>query len=210
MKTKDRKITLARSKEKIATACFSIQPSDNLGQSTIEFILTLILVVSINLFIFQTALVLAHGNYVHYATFMAARAYLAAGPDPEDQVRRAKDVIVGMLKQRGSSALDRYPSIARGTGKDSTLGVQGLAVVPRGGVTDQFSSGDRAKSWMQGVRYTFRSKLFIVPFGGVGRTSSRGASPNWVTLTSESWLGREPTSQECRDQLGGKYYDNGC
>ena len=41
--------------------------------------------------------VFALGNYAHYATFMAARAYLSAGPNQGDQRNRATTVIDGML-----------------------------------------------------------------------------------------------------------------
>ncbi|MEO5970911.1 MAG: hypothetical protein ABIQ95_13365, partial [Bdellovibrionia bacterium] len=63
-------------------------------------------------------------------------------------------------------------------------------------------------SWMTGVRYTFKSKLMMIPMGGTG--SSRGAV-NSVTLTSESFLGREPTYIECNEFMGSRgIYDNGC
>lgn len=171
------------------------------GQTTIEFALTLILLLAFVLFFLQFALVSAWGNYVHYATFMSARAYLAAGPDPSDQEDRARNVILKTTKRGlGRGGMDRYPLIARGYGAGNPRGAE----IGKGA---QFNPDDPALSWMEGVRYTFRSKLFLLPFG---KPSDR--SVNSLTLTSESWLGREPSYFECQGELGDKkgIFDNGC
>lgn len=183
------------------------------GQSTIEFALTMILLIAFILFYFQLSMTFAFGNFVHYATFMSARAFLAAGPTYEDQKERARSVIVRMVKRgEGQAGTDRFPSLARGVGEGDPRGVQ---MDPPA----QFNIDDSDFSWMQGVRYTFRSKLILIPFAGTGRAGkpeATGNSPqkpgNSVTLTSESWLGREPDDDECRALLGkgGWAFDNGC
>lgn len=180
---------------------------DKSGQSTIEFVLTFILVIAFILFFFQLSMIFAFGNYVHYATFMSARAYMAAGGTEEDQRSRAKDVIVRMLKKSlGQSGVDKFPHIARGVGGGDPGGLN----MNRPG---QFNKGDPDFSWMEGVRYTFQGKLFLIPLGGLNRVDSSpvpGQGPaNTVTLTSESWLGREPAEDECRDTMKG-FFDNGC
>ena len=174
------------------------------GQSTIEFALTLILLLDYVLFFFQLSMVFSFGKYVHYATFMSARAFFAAGPTEEDQKSRSKDVIVYMLKKSaGQAGVDKFPSIAKGVGGGDPGGFQA-------GPASQYSPTDLHFSWMQGVRYTFKSKLFLLPLAGAGGKASN--SVNSVTLTSESWLGREPTDSECRSDMGGKrwFFDNGC
>lgn len=171
------------------------------GQSTVEFILSMILFMSIVLFYFQLSMIFAFGSFVHYATFMSARAYLAAGPDESDQRTRAKDVIVRMLKKSaGQSGSDKFPSIARGSGPGDPTGFQ----VDR---PSQFQKTDIDFSWLQGVRYTFRGRLFLLPLG-----RSLTTNQNRLELTSESWLGREPTAQECQTDMGDKgwLFDNGC
>jgi hypothetical protein len=172
---------------------------DQAGQATIEFALTLILLMGFMLFFVQITFVFAWGNYVHYATFMSARAYLAAGPSLADQRERANAVAVRMLK-KGGGAEDRLPFVAKGEGQGP---VKGLAVGPG----DQYADGDRGLSWMDGVRYTFKSRLFMLPLGGGGDKTA-----NSVTLTSESWLGREPAYDECRQEMIRMkgIYDNGC
>lgn len=176
------------------------------GQSTLEFALTLILLLSFVLFYFQLSMFLAFGNYVHYATFMAARAYLSASDDRGDQVNRAKSIIVSMLKRSvGESGIDKFPSIAKGSGQGDPLGFQ---------VDDSlFNPTDPAYNWLQGIRYTFTGKVFLVPLAGLSAqaaSSSSSPSVNTLTLTSESWLGREPAYDECQGAMNESIFDNGC
>ncbi len=179
------------------------------GQATVEFALTLILLMAFTLFFLQLSLVFAVGNYVHYATFMAARAYLSSGSSDTDQVTRAENVIRAMLKKSAGNSTDRFPSIAIGTGGDTVGGINGLLVGPGA----QWAPPTRDSSWMQGVRYTFRSRLFMIPLGGTPSTNgSSSSSVNSVTLTSESWLGHEPSYQDCQAYMGSVkgIFDNGC
>ncbi len=179
----------------------------NAGQSTVEFALTLILLISFLFFFFQLSMVFAFGSYVHYATFMSARAYLSAGTDLDDQKTRAKYVLVGMLKKsQGQSGIDKFPSIGKGVEGDPP----GFKVDP----PNQYKATDENYSWLQGVRYTFRSRLFMIPLAGLGAAGSAesGGSVNSVTLTSESWLGREPAWDECEQDMANNqwFFDNGC
>jgi len=175
------------------------------GQSLVEFALSIFLVFSLLFFFIQLALVLSWGNYVQYATFMSARAYLSGGISRSDQVERATEVLTRMVKRGAVSNDDRFPMIAQGfQGDDDT--VKGMSIVPGLGP----SNTDYALSWMQGVRYTFRSRLFVLPVGrpGVAPDASKGQA----VLTSESWLGRDPTYDDClrtMRQLKGQI-DNGC
>jgi Flp pilus assembly protein TadG len=186
---------------------------DEEGQSTVEFALTIILLMSFVFLFLQLSLVFGFGNYAHYATFMSARAYLSAGHSYDDQVSRAKSVIINTLKAGDAQAgRDRFPMIAQGVGGDV---LAGFAVNSSGNKSFPVpSNGDRSSSWLQGVRYTFSSKLFLIPLGTGKSTSAttNGASANKLTLTSESFLGREPPDDECQTQLGkvSGLYDNGC
>jgi hypothetical protein len=175
------------------------------GQSTMEFALTLMLLMALVFFFMQLSLVFGFGNYVHYATFMSARAYLSAGSTDDDQTNRAQAVIIQTLKRSiTQSRIDRFPMIGKGVGGADIPGFQ-LDPSP-------YAAGSNDLSWLQGVRYTFSSKLFWIPLGGPGNAAVTGASPNQVTLISESWLLREPADQDCQTQLGKVHgiYDNGC
>jgi hypothetical protein len=175
------------------------------GQSLIEFALSIFLVFGLLFFFLQLALMLSWGNYVQYATFMSARAYLSGGSTKSDQEERAKEVLRRMVKRGSVSNEDRFPMIAKGQGGDDDT-VKGSSI--GGGPT--FDPGNHDLSWMQGVRYTFRSRLFVLPVGRPG--TAPDASTGQAVLTSESWLGRDPTYQDCLTtmrQLKGQI-DNGC
>ncbi|MEK7689515.1 MAG: TadE family protein [Bdellovibrionota bacterium] len=174
------------------------------GQSTVEFALTLILIMAFVFFFLQLAMVLAWGNFVHYATFMSARAYQSAGSNPDDQRERAVSVLTRMVKKSESApGTDRLAMIGKGDGGEDEI--KGAEI----GAHSQFSGTDRAKSWLEGVRYTFKSRLFLIPMGG--NASGGPGLVNAVKLTSESWLGRETTYEECQTVMGKKgIYDNGC
>lgn len=169
------------------------------GQSTIEFALTLILIMTFLLGFTQLSLLFGFGNYAHYATFMAARAQLSAGQNQDQQTTRARDVIVKMLKRsEGQPGIDRWPSIAKADGGGGDLRGADLLNGP------QHQEGNPSFSWMQGVRYAFRGRLFMIPLGGDSSTNS-------LTLMSESWLGVEPSYEECIQRLPGTaVIDNGC
>jgi hypothetical protein len=179
---------------------------DERGQSTVEFALVIVLVMGFILFYVQLCLVFAWGNYTHYATFMAARAMQSAGVTEPEQRDRALKVAARMLKKGyDSPGRDRLPMLAKGLEGDTPA--TGLSVSP----PSQFRADTRGLSWMEGVRYKFRSRLFLIPWLGSGR----GGGPDGrgsVTLTSESWLGRSPSFTECKaflSEIGG-YIDNGC
>ncbi len=177
------------------------------GQSTLEFVLTLTLFLGFTFFIIQLGFAFAFGNYVQYATFMAARAYLSAGPSQGDQDSRARFVLGYMLKTSGfQTRTDKFPSIAKGSGGASadfpglTLGAGGL-----------YDPSADATLWMMGVQYKFSSKIIPLPLGVLPRAGSSPAL-NSLTLTSESWLGREPSDAECADSMRPENWrvDNGC
>lgn len=186
--------------------------ASQLGQSTVEFVLTLILFVGFLFFFMRLSYFLAYGNLVQYATFLAARSYQAAGPDPDDQVQRARLVVIRLLKKsEGETGTERFPTIAQGVGAGD---VAGAVIGPGTG----YNPTDDANSWLQGVRYTFRSRLFVSLLGSSPQSTApapQGEVPGSVSLTSESWLGREPTESECQAEMGGLngargVLDNGC
>lgn len=168
----------------------SVRVSNEDGQSIIEFILASGVVIALVFGFVRFCYTLGWASYVQYATFMSARAYLAAGPSDEDQVDRAQEVLTKMLKSGGGGA-DKAPLLARGIGGGSITGAEV-------GPGKEFSPDDRRQSWMQGVRYTFRARVL-------------GVRASTFEMTSESWLGREPSEDRCLSALKPKWeLDNGC
>jgi len=176
---------------------------DQEGQATVEFLLTSILIFGITFFFFQLSFIFAYGSFVHYATFMSARAYLSAGYDIDDQEERARSVIVTTLKKGViSPEVERWPAIARGV--DMGDDPEGVKI----GEHEKFVRDDKDFSWLEGVRYTFKARLFIIPMG-------LAPDANVIELTSETWLSRHPTEDDCRvyleKEVGGRAeIDNGC
>jgi len=173
------------------------------GQSTIEFALTMTLLMGFVLFFVHLAFLFAYGNLVHYATFMSARAYLSAGEDPEGQVKRAQTVIIRLLKRSEvNPGVEKYQFVAKGVEGEEIPGMYYSPKAP-------YDGKDRGFSWLQGIRYKFRATLPMIPLS----TGNGGA--NSLTLTSESWLGREKTRVEVNSSMlklpgGGRILeDNG-
>lgn len=168
------------------------------GQSILEFLLAMSLLMFVMFGYLRIALFFGYGHLAHYATFMSARAYFAGGASQGDQADRAKQVLVSLLKKSSSDPQDKFPAIAKGDG--GSAGIVGMDINGA-----QYAPGDNDSSWMQGVRYTFKGTLFMLPLGG------RNKKTNEIKLTSESWLGREPTTSECTSYMLGKgIWDNGC
>lgn len=161
------------------------------GQALLEFFLTLMLFLTLSFFFIQTSLVFGWSNYIQYATYMSARAYFAAGSDPGEQKQRAESVLHQMVKRNGGGE-ERFPMLARE-----------ISSVKGGAWPGYFNPTDRDLSWAEGVRYKFRSRLFVIPLPGFDGK---------VELTSDTWLGRETTHLECDSAMSGKrwIYDNGC
>lgn len=179
------------------------------GQATVEFALVMTLLVGLFLFMLKLTLVFAFGNYVHYATFMSARAYLSSAKTTQEQEEHARNVIVQMLKKTNQPSTDRFAFVAKGVdGQDDDGGGQVLGFYV--GTGEQYQADNINYSWMEGVRYKFRSGLFMIPFGGISRKRQKNDT---IELMSESWLGKEPSYLECQKYMNETVhgiYDNGC
>jgi len=198
---------------------------DEQGQSTLEFILSFILVIAFILFYFQLALVLGYGSFVQYATYMASRAYASASRDEGDQEIRACEVMTAYLGKSSttcgiSAGQEKYSILGKGDSVGGAeMGITGFSIKPASNSGKPFDPNNRELSWQQGARYTFKSRIFMIPLTGLGKgaeskneTDQDGVALTDVRLTSESWLNREPSERECKDHVSAKegIIDNGC
>jgi len=159
----------------------------------IEFILGMMITMSFFVFYLKLSAVFAVGNYIHYATFMAARAYSSSGAAPDEQQLRGEDVLKKMVKGRFKSVIKENAS--------------GIYV----GEGPFFQEDPKRNYWNQGATYSFNAKLSLYPW------SSKNQSIV-MDLTSESWMPRNVTVQECETVKksiqpvpGAKVeWDNGC
>jgi hypothetical protein len=180
------------------------------GQGTVELILTLFAFFTIFFMYVQLAISFAVGNYIQYATFMASRALLSGGKSKDAQIRAGTLVLNAMLIRNGK---DRFGAFAKGDGDGDPPGAF-VGVSPRVRLA---STDARETAWEQGATYRFGIKMYMLP---IAPGAKRGAQ-NKVTLESQSWLGREPTTEECVKNLQTRpgminlqgvkpLFDNGC
>lgn len=189
------------------------------GQVIVEFVIVFSMIATIMFLFVQVSWGIAWGHYTHYATYMAARAYMAGGVTKGEQFEAAGAVLRQMLKAGGK---DPFPflSPSRGGGDRDTTGsepVNGAMVGTHpeamGKVVDvPGSKGTRLYSWAEGVQYNYNMKLFLLPISkmvadnGKGKTikpggkGGGGKGVEWkgmIPFTSDAFLGRERSVDEC-------------
>lgn len=175
------------------------------GQGIIELLVTMFAFFTLAFMYVQVALSFSVANYFQYIAFMASRAYLSAHVDEVEQKKMAMSLLEVTLQNGGR---DRFSSIARGVGDGDIAGV----FVGRSNRVELGASSSRNTAWEQGVKYTFKMRMYMLP---MVKGAKRGEDAN-LELTTESWLGRDPTEEECLNTLqrrlpnGGALFDNGC
>jgi len=140
------------------------------GQSAVEFILVSMIVFFFLLFFLSLAFTLIISQYMDYATFMAARTYKAAHGNIENQREKARSVFNAYVEPVRGNALVK-----------SVSDLQFLKADPGG-----------REHQSEGVRVTYEVNLFYLP-----PLFAKDQISSTLTLTSESFLGRDPTYQEC-------------
>lgn len=145
------------------------------GQAITEFVLGLMIMVSFFFFFIKMAMVFAIGNYVHYVTFMAARAYTTSHSSASSQEEAGEMIFNQMIKSR-------WKKIIIPVGGANTPG----ATVGPGKIVQD----NPLNQWNYGATFTYSTKLELYPF------STGGASVD-LKLTSESWMPREEAQDEC-------------
>lgn len=181
------------------------------GQGTIELLLTFFAFFTVAFMYFQIAMGFGVANYIQYVTFMSARALLSSYTTEAAQKAAAKSVLEVMLNKNGK---DRFGGIAKGDGDGEPAG----AVVGRGPKVTLGKGDARETAWQQGVQYKFKIKMYFAPMV----PGAKRGEANTVKLTSETWLGRDPSEEECLTTLKDRktrsgvgdgpdfLYDNGC
>ncbi len=137
----------------------------------IEFILGLMVVISFLFFYVKMAAVFAIGNYIHYATFMAARAYASSSTNLGTQNDNAQTVMTKMVQGRW-----------KGLVKPSN---GGTAIGP-----GQFAQEDAPQNyWNQGAAYSYVASFSLYPWNKTGELIN-------LKLTSESSMPQEDSSDD--------------
>lgn len=145
---------------------------DKKGQSAVEFIVVSVIVFFFLLFFLSLAFTLVLSQYMDYATFMAARTYKAAHSSPQNQRERARRVFLDYFEPVKANALVK-----------SVSELQFITAEPGG-----------REHQSEGVRVTYEVNLFYLP-----PLFAKDQISSTLTLTSESFLGRDPTNEECKN-----------
>lgn len=168
---------------------------NNKGQSLIEFLMTITFVIGIFFVFVKITFNAVDGYLIHYATFMASRAYMVGDGNNPD--------IASSVTIAEKQARDAF----------SRLHVQTLGYDLSNLRFNHYNSN--VPILFVGCYFDFEQKFSIMKFIG-------GDSP--MKLRSESFLGKEPTKQECLTRIcdrvglasGGScglfttFFDNGC
>ncbi len=190
---------------------------DQSGQAIVEFLVVCAVIFTMIFLFVQIAWGIAYGHYTHYATFMASRAYLSAGIVKEAQTDAAASVLTTMLK--GGVGKDILPMIAKarsGADRDATGPEPVTGAMVGTHPEARARPNNRPYSWGEGVQYNYDLNLFILPIAGfmkqdgMGQTIKGGPTDNptkgveWkgvIPMTSDSFLGREPSTDECFQEM---------
>ncbi len=141
------------------------------GQALIEFLLGLMVVISFFFFYIRMCAVFAIGNYIHYATFMAARTLSSSSITADTQQSNAQAIMDAMVTNHFKTFITPVGPANIGPG-------------------DFFQTAPLRDNWNQGVSFEFKSKLSLYPWNKSGQSID-------LDLTSNSWMPREETSDDC-------------
>ena len=172
------------------------------GQVIVEFVIVFAMLFTLIFLFVQMSWGIAWGHFTHYATFMAARAYMAAGNTKGDQLDSAGSVLKQTLKVGGK---DIFPflSPARAGGERDATGAEPVKGAMVGTHPEAIGKeNSRLYSWAEGVQYNFNLRMFLLPIssfiakGGHGQnihtgTKGEGKAVSWkgmIPLTSDSFL----------------------
>ena len=181
------------------TFLFRNQHKTSKGQSTVEFLSTLMFLIGF-LFVFvKLAINYTNGYLLHWATYSASRSYLTF-----DDISSDNTGVLVNAKKQARNVFNSYTKL-----------------VPSLGGELKFNDPETGKNFIYVGAYTEFKQTFSL-FAFVG-----GQDP--LTFRTESFLGKEPTRQECLDrickqftqQLGNiragcpalenaTYFDDGC
>lgn len=149
---------------------------NNEGQSTIEFIMTFTVAVGFIFLFLKMALNYTDGFMVHHATFMASRAYLVS-----DENRGGSG---GVQLDDGRAMVKARQVFTKYLPEGLVKGVEASMLKDNNAETTKFHAF--VGVWLE---YSQRFSL-----GFIGGKES-------IRFVSESFLGREPTRQESREQV---------
>ena len=172
--------------------------SSKKGQTLIEFALVSIIFIFLLVLTFNAILAFSVQQYLSYATFMSARAYQAAGDNPADQVARARGILSQFIPGLPPPGTDNFGS--PGLPIKFSLFPRPIAFLQQIQIPDP-QPGDEGAGIPdppRAIRLVFNMPLAQIPLGQLVRERL-----GLIRLESQSFLGREVSTQECRGFFRG-------
>ena len=169
---------------------------NNRGSLTVDYIFAFILVMGFCLVIMAFSTTLVTVEVVQYAAYAGARRFFAGNMDVNAQQQIGMATISGILKSPAAAALVNNSWFSVGGGQ--------IYVNP-GDVTTNPSfsqiNPDAQHDTFEGVVIPFTANILNFQIPGFGQTvkTNQSGSNTGFTVNINSFLGREPTFQECRD-----------
>jgi hypothetical protein len=212
------------------------------GQAVLEFLVIMTVLITLIFMFVQISYGIAWGHYVQYATYMSSRALFSSGLNQQTQIDSAKSVLEKMVKAKDGSGKELVSFVAQSRSGEER-DIKGTEAVPGAfigmhPVAEKNGPTTRFYAWAEGVQYNYQVPVFLMPLaqwivGGKGKTITTGSpqepGPSIVfngklPFTSDSWLGREISIDECLKDMqslsqdpsisrtdGADFiYDNGC
>lgn len=157
------------------------------GFMTMDFLFAIVLIVGFTGLLFKLSLTLTTTSIVQYITFASARNYFPAHNDPSNQVAKAEQKYTELVT-------DPVLSPLLSNGWFEILDKPDVGDISR--IKGGFDTKGKNKFWGVGTNFTARLLDFNIPFFGASDPESDGSGQSFQTYLG-SYLGREPTSQEC-------------
>lgn len=165
------------------------------GIITVDFIFAMVLVLGLCGLMFAMTFTLSIASLTQYVTFAAARNYFPAHINKDQQEKRAQLKFKELLNhatfkplfKNGWYEVDADPNVG-----DQTKIITGFEAATQG--VNQF--------WGVGTTFIARVLDFNIPFFGSSNPDGDGAG---FTSYIGSYLGREPTTEECKEFIAARW-----
>lgn len=175
---------------------FARKIQNNRGSLTVDYMFAFILVMGFCLVIMAFSTTLVTVEVVQYAAYEGARRFFAGNMDANTQQNLGMTTMSGILKNKAVAALVNNGWFTVGGGQ--------IYANPGDATTNPaFSqlSPDPNHDTFEGVVIPFTANILNFSIPGFGQTvkTNQSGSNTGFTVNIDSFLGREPTFQECKD-----------
>jgi hypothetical protein len=168
------------------------------GMITVDFLFSIVLILGFAGLMFVMCFTLSLASVTQYITFASARNYFAANITEDQQRLKANQKYAELISNpvfkplytNGWFLIDATPFIG-----DNTQVIPGFQAGAGGGFN---------KFWGVGTHFTAAVLDMNVPFFGSTAPDSDGSGSQFVTYMG-SYLGREPTTQECLEFTNARW-----